>query len=113
MKLGDWGEAAALAYLRKLGYQICERNFRCRMGELDLIAMDGSTIVFVEVKTRRSLACGLPCESITSKKQMHIRRTAFYYLASIGVRDQDLRIDVIEVIRKNNTPYIRHLINAF
>lgn len=113
MSLGTWGEETAAGYLKACGYKIIERNFYCRIGELDLVAMDGETIVFIEVKTRRSLAYGLPCESITETKKYHIRRTIKYYLMIHGLEGIDLRIDIMEILVKNQSTYVRHIKNAF
>ena len=113
MKLGAWGEETAAGYLKAHGYRIIERNFSCRIGELDLIALDGDTIVFIEVKTRRSLVYGLPCESITETKKNHILRTIRYYVMVQGIKDRDLRVDVMEVLSKDGSTYVHHIKNAF
>lgn len=112
MKLGTWGEDTAARYLKAHGYKIIERNFSCRIGELDIIAMDGNTIVFAEVKTRKNLKYGLPCESITETKKRHILRTAKYYLMIRGIENRDLRVDVLEVLIKDGTSFVHHIVNA-
>ena len=68
-QVGELGEKKAIKYLKENGYKIMQHNFKCRTGEVDIIAMDGKTIVFIEVKTRRSLSYGLPCESVTAAKK--------------------------------------------
>lgn len=98
MSLGEWGENAATRFLVKNGYKILEKNFRCRIGEIDIIAMDKEVLVFIEVKTRRNLSYGLPSESITATKLHHIRRTINYYSLIRNLHCTDMRIDVIEIL---------------
>ena len=74
--VGGLGEDFAVYYLESCGYRIIERNFRCRLGEIDLIAQDGKTLVFVEVKTRRSRRYGSPQEAVTTAKQAKLRTVA-------------------------------------
>lgn len=112
MKLGAWGEAKAAGYLKAQGYEILERNFSCRSGELDLIALDRETVVFVEVKTRQSLSFGLPCESITETKKRHLRKTIYFYMMLRGFEGRDMRVDVLELLLKGGSAYIRHIKNA-
>ena len=113
MKLSAWGEEKAAAYLEERGYQILDRNYRCRIGELDLVAREGDYLVIVEVKTRQSLNYGLPCESINATKQRHIRRTAQWYVIDKGFSEPNLRLDVVEILRMNGTTYVHHIENAF
>lgn len=113
MKLSEKGEAAVCRYLKSLGYQILERNYRCRLGEIDIIAMDGSTLCFVEVKTRTTLQYGMPCEAVNQIKQHHIRRTISYYRMLHTVENLDLRIDVAEVLLVNGTFHIHYIKSAF
>ena len=93
---GDRGEAMAAEYLRENGYEILASQFRCRFGEIDLIAWDKSVLCFVEVKTRTNTDMALPREYVTSKKQARIRKTALFYLASNAL-DCPARFDVAEV----------------
>src|ERR1700680_3827737 len=81
---GTMGEAAAARYLTERGYHVLERNFRCRGGEIDLIALDGGTLVFIEVKLRRTLARGSPLEAVTPLKQARVRKAAQQYLGFCG-----------------------------
>ena len=111
-QVGELGEKKALKYLKENGYKIMQRNFKCRTGEVDIIAMDGKTIVFIEVKTRRSLSYGLPCESVTAAKKKHILRTTRYYVSVNKLEDHDQRIDVIEVYLSEGGTYYRHIKNA-
>ena len=85
LRLGRSGEEAAVRYLEKRRYTIVERGFRMLRGEIDIIARDGPTIVFVEVKTRRGLGFGPPAASVTPAKQRQIRRIAQAYLARRGL----------------------------
>lgn len=93
---GDRGEAMAAEYLRENGYEILASQFRCRFGEIDLIAWDGDTLCFVEVKTRTNTQMGLPREYVTGKKRERIRKTALFYLSSHDL-DCPARFDVAEV----------------
>ena len=112
---GDLGEAIATKFLKKSGYKILELNYRTPLGEIDIIAKDKETIVFVEVKTRSSKKFGLPGEAVNYQKQRHIRNSALYYLKSKGLLDKvSARFDVISILMSNITDYeIEHLQNAF
>jgi putative endonuclease len=112
--LGRRGEDLAAEYLVGLGYRIVDRNWRCRSGEIDLIAgeqRDGrSTLVFCEVKTRAGLGFGDPLESITYQKGRRLRRLAGQWLVEAGVHADDVRIDAIGVVvRPGEEPSIRHV----
>ena len=80
-KLGKEGEAAAADYLKGKGYQVLERNYRCRLGEVDLIAEKGTDLFFIEVKTRRSQQAVSPLELVPYPKQVHISKVAQHYMA--------------------------------
>lgn len=112
---GIHSEALAEAYLRRRGYRILARNFRCRMGELDLVALDGDELVFVEVRSRTSEAYGAPEESIIRRKQKRLRRTAEYYLLHTGQTDAFCRFDVLGVVldEAGRVRRIEHLKAAF
>ena len=112
-RLGNEGERATAAYLEERGYHILERNFCCRGGEVDLIALDGSTLVFVEVKLRRSLARGAPIEAVTSVKETRVRRAAQVYLAFCGQLFTRIRFDVVAVMKSGKRTDITHLKAAF
>ncbi len=111
--LGEWGEELTAEYLRKRGYTLLASRYRCRHGEVDLIAKKGSTLCFVEVKTRTNLSMGLPREYVDGRKQNRIRTTAACYLAQKEL-DCAIRFDVAEVMvdetGKNRIEYIE---NAF
>ena len=93
---GGWGEALAAEYLQKHGYKLAAHGYQCRFGEIDLIAWDGDTLCFVEVKTRTNTQMGLPREYVTARKQGRLRKTALFYLSSHEL-DCPARFDVAEV----------------
>lgn len=112
MSFGNVGEEMAVKYLRKKGYKILERNFRCKIGEIDIIAEKDNVICFVEVKSRHSEKYGRPAESITDYKKRHITRTAEYYLLLKKYEDRDAQIDVIEILINLGNTLINHIENA-
>lgn len=108
--IGTAYEKAAGAWLEAQGYEILQYNFRCRSGEIDIVAKDGGYLVFVEVKYRRSEAAGNPLEAVDFKKQRTISRTAFYYLLTHGYGElTPCRFDVVSVLGEE----IRVIKNAF
>lgn len=115
LRFGDAGEAAAAEYLRGLGWTILAHDLRNRLGELDLIALDGDTIVFVEVKTRRSSTHGGPVAAITLDKQRRMTRAALTYLKQRGWLERRARFDVIAIVwpEGDAAPQITHYRNAF
>lgn len=113
-QLGAWGESKAVGFLQTGGYNVLEKNFRCRSGEIDIIALKDGVLCFIEVKTRTSLAYGLPCQAVGPAKQRHIRRAALAYVCqNPGYAKHDLRMDVIELLRLPQGSYIRHVTGAF
>lgn len=108
-KIGRFGEDEAEKYLKQKGYKILERNFSCKRGEIDIIALDKDEIVFIEIKARVSLKYGLPSEAVTKYKLKHIYKTAEYYLYIRNLEKESVRIDVIEVYIKNKHVIINHL----
>ena len=112
---GQQGEQAAADYLLRSGYKILERNFRSRGGEVDIVARDRQgCIAFVEVKTRRSLAYGLPQQAVTTRKQRQISKGALSWLSRNRLHDCSARFDVIAVLLQNGAePLLEHIINAF
>jgi putative endonuclease len=96
-RLGQRGEALAARRLEAEGYRLLERNYRCPAGEVDLVAMDGECLVFVEVRTRRGDLWGTPEESVTRAKQLRLVQVAEHYLAEHEACDADWRIDVVAV----------------
>lgn len=95
--LGAFGEAYARGYLARRGYRIIESNVRLPIGEIDIVASDGDTLVFVEVRTRRSRRLGTPEESVTRRKAQRLLALAQQYLQRHGGPDQTWRIDVVAV----------------
>lgn len=110
-ELGDWGEALAVEHLLYLGYTILNLNWRCQYLEVDIIAKENNTIVFVEVKTRSSLNYGDPLLEISDKKYQRILNAAEQYMELLD-DDFNLRFDIITIIRY---PVIKlnHIENAF
>ncbi len=96
-RLGHFGETVAEAFLQRQGYEIVERNWRCRQGELDLVGRQGGDWVFIEVRSRRGDLCGSAEESITPEKQRRLLRLAEAYLQAHGLEDVSWRIDVVAV----------------
>ncbi|MFQ5911721.1 MAG: YraN family protein [Nitrospinota bacterium] len=112
--LGKRGEEEAARYLRKLGYEILERNVRTRLGEIDLIARQRGVLVFVEVKTRSSGEFAPPELSVDGRKRRKLSALAQAYLGGLG-EAVDCRFDVLGITlpSKKATPLIRHIQNAF
>ena len=96
-RLGRRGEDIAAAYLKKQGYEVLARNWRCPAGELDMVAREGGTLAFVEVRTRRGDRYGTPEESITPAKQAKLVELAQTYLQEKDLTDENWRIDVVAV----------------
>lgn len=91
------GEDVAVRHMKKCGYEILARNYRTPIGEIDIIARDKDTLVFAEVKTRRSVRYGAPKIAVTPKKQRKISMTALYYLKGTQAPHQKARFDVISI----------------
>ncbi len=113
LKFGRKGEKLAARLLRKKGYKILETNYRRPAGEIDLIARDGKTLVFCEVKSRRSRAFGSALESVTPSKIKRIRKTADDYIRRHGLNDIDCRFDVVTVEEGESGIEIEIIPNAF
>jgi putative endonuclease len=111
--IGKAGEEAALEYLRQQGYRILERNYRCRFGEIDLIARDGGTLAFIEVKTRRSKRFGPAVASVTVEKQRHLIKAAQIYLTQTGQSHVLCRFDVVAIDIDPLKPRIELIKDAF
>ena len=108
-RIGSEGEALARELLAGEGARILEANYRRPTGEIDIIARQGRTLLFVEVKRRSSTRFGRPAEAVDREKQTHILRTALLYMQEKGMMDAPARFDVIEVLPDG----IRHIENAF
>lgn len=112
--LGKQGEIEAGKFLVDKGYKIIEKNFRCRLGEIDIVARAKSIVVFIEVKTRSNSNYGSAASAVTLRKQQQIGRVAQYYLIKENITNCDARFDVVEVMKAKPGGFeIIHLINAF
>lgn len=113
--LGERGEDAAARYLKKKGYVILERGHDSRLGELDIIAVDDRTVVFVEVKTRTSDDAGHPAEAVDERKQRRMAQSALAYLKAKRLLQNSARFDVIGILwpQDSDKPVIEHYQNAF
>ena len=113
--LGEHGEKLAERHLVELGITVVERRYRTRQGEIDLVCRDGDTLVFVEVKTRRTQRAGAPFESITPAKQRRLTRLALAYLKHHDLLDCPARFDVVGIVFQDssNPPRIDHYRDAF
>jgi putative endonuclease len=113
--LGRRGEDAAAKYLKRHGYRLIARGVRSRLGELDIIAADRRTVVFVEVKTRRSAEAGHPAEAVDMNKQRRMTRAALAYLKAHGLLDHAARFDVVAVTwpEDSRRPIVELYRNAF
>ena len=112
-KTGEKGENIAAHHLKKRGYKILEKNYRTKLGEIDIIAKDKKTIVFVEVKTRRSWQFGNPKGAVTPAKQRKISMVALQYLKTIDRHNTRARFDVVAITATRDTPQIEIIKNAF
>jgi len=113
-QFGSRGEQLARQHLTAKGYTVVCSNYRCPLGEIDLIADDGRSLVFIEVKTRHSLRFGPPCAAVTRKKQQQIARVAQYYINVHGLEKQAARFDVVGILLDDNAlPKIDHIVDAF
>lgn len=113
IELGRLGESLARDYLRDAGYTILASNYRTPLGEIDLVAKERDTIVFVEVRTRSSTAFGTPLESINRIKRERLIRLALQFCAHHCLYSKNLRFDVIGVTLQQEAPVIEHIPNAF
>lgn len=112
-QIGNMGEDIAVDYLKKSGYIILDRNFKCKIGEIDIIGKDNNYIVFIEVKTRYGNKYGIPSESVTYLKQRKIYKTAEVYILKNKLHKSNFRFDVIGITLNNDIPSIRLIKNAF
>ncbi len=112
--VGAYGERVAVRYLLDQGMQILDRNWRCRHGEIDVVARDGETLVFCEVKTRRTPRCGTPLESVVRAKVRRLRRLAAQWMVTTGQHAEKVRFDVIGVFPQKVGPArLQHVREAF
>jgi putative endonuclease len=110
---GKEGEKIAAAFLKKNGYRIIEINFRCPIGEIDIVAKEKNDLVFVEVKTRKSIELGYPEQAVGIRKQKKMSQLALWYLQKRKIADTNARFDVVAVtlIPENNE--VKLIKNAF
>ncbi|HEX9079267.1 MAG TPA: YraN family protein [Desulfuromonadaceae bacterium] len=113
--IGNLGEDVAAAFLRERRYRILERNYRCRGGEVDIIARaPDDSLVFIEVKARRDLSYGVPQLAVTPFKQRQISKAALTWLSQKRLHDRDARFDVIAILLADHGRHsIEHIVNAF
>jgi len=114
VEVGTRGEDAAAAYLERVGMQIVDRNWRSGRGELDIVALDGDTLVLCEVKTRTTSTQGTPEEAVSPAKQKRLIRLARAYLAAAGLEPVAVRFDVISIrVLGPDRALLRHHRDAF
>ncbi len=113
LSTGKEGEDFAVRFLKKKGLKILERNFRTPIGEIDIVAKDGSTIVIVEVKTRKGLGRGHPLEAVDLRKQKRLRRLAQLYLKIKGYNEPPVRFDVLGLVRDEEGFQVSYVKDAF
>ena len=113
--LGRRGEDAAARHLKRLGYKIVARGSRSSLGEIDLVAVDGRTVVFVEVKTRQSQDAGHPVDAVDAEKQRRLTRLAVAFLKQHGLLEYPVRFDIVGVTWPGGSrrPRIEHFLGAF
>jgi putative endonuclease len=112
-RAGEEGETAACRHLEAQGFRILARNFRCRSGEIDVVARDGDVTVFVEVKDRHGRSHGEGHESVTFGKRQRVVRAARIFAAARGLSDSPARFDVVSIDREGGATRIRHDRGAF
>ena len=112
LELGKEGENAACQYLERREYEIVKRNFKCKSGEIDIIAKYKNELVFIEVKTRCSKQYGEAREAVTEIKKKHIKKATEFYIHTNQLESCYLRFDVMELYLKNGQFYIQHIKNT-
>jgi len=110
---GKEGEKIAAAYLKKNGYRIIEINFRCPIGEIDIVAKEKNDLVFVEVKTRKSIALGYPEQAVGIRKQKKMSQLALWYMQKRKIADTNARFDVVAITLMPENNEVRLIKNAF
>ena len=112
-ELGKKGEEIAIHFLKKKGYRILERNYVCKMGEMDIIAREKDTLAFIEVKTRTSTIFGPPQLAVNLTKQMQLSKVALYFLKEKKLEDVKARFDVIAILLRPKWEEIELIKDAF
>ncbi len=110
---GETGESIAVKFLKKNGYRIIEQNYRCKLGEIDIIAQDGSVLAFIEVKARRTDEFGGPKRAVTIRKQRKISMVALKYLKETEQMGKKARFDVVAIRLLPSDPDVEIIKNAF
>jgi putative endonuclease len=110
---GRVGEDLAAGHYRKQGFAILDRNYRCRQGEIDIVAGRGPLVVFCEVKSRHSSRWGEPSEAVGWRKQQRLRALAASWLADHRPAARELRFDVVSVVVRDGVPELTHIPDAF
>jgi putative endonuclease len=113
LELGNFGEELAFKRIKRLGYKKIVRNYRCPLGEVDLIAKDGDTLVFIEIKTRKGKSLGYAKEAVTDKKQRQLSKVALAYMKSNQCMGIKARFDVVAICLGQGEPEIEVVKNAF
>ena len=113
LELGNFGEALAFKKIKRLGYKKILRNYRCPLGEVDLIARDGDTLVFIEIKTRKGKSIGYAKEAVNAKKRRQLSKVALAYMKSNKCVGTKARFDVIAICLGRGEPEIEVIKNAF
>jgi putative endonuclease len=113
LELGAFGEELAFRKIKRMGYRSIVRNYRCPLGEVDLIAKDGDTLVFIEIKTRKGKSIGYAKEAVNEKKRRQISKVALAYMKSRNCCDMKARFDVVAVCLGHGDPEIEIIKNAF
>jgi putative endonuclease len=113
LSTGKSGEELAAALLRENGYKILARNYKTKLGEIDIVAKEKDTFCFVEVKTRHSDRFGLPQEAVLNTKQRQISKTALSFLKENRLLDKKARFDVVSILYSEDSPRVELIKNAF
>lgn len=113
ISLGKIGEELAVAHLKKMKYKILERNYKCPLGEMDLVARDKNTLVFIEVKTRKTKDFGGPAAAVDLRKQRQLSKVALHYLNQKKLNNIPARFDVVAIELIGSTPQVEVIPNAF
>ena len=113
LELGKFGEAQAVKFLKQNRYKILKLNYKTKIGEIDIIALDQDIICFIEVKTRKSERFGLPCEAVTNFKQKQIANSALIFLKTNKLLDKNARFDIISIIYSGGKYEVSLIKNAF
>lgn len=113
LDLGRFGEALAFKKIKRLGYKKIICNYRCPLGEVDLIATDGDSLVFIEIKTRKGKSVGYAKEAVNARKRRQLSKVALFYMKSNDCCDVKARFDVVAVSLVGDKPQIEVIKNAF